>query len=46
MQHYVEDPLADLLLREELVPGRIKVSLTKDETALSFKQPKRPAQDS
>ena len=45
VQHYVEDPLADLLLREELVPGRIKVSLTKDETALSFKQPKRPAQD-
>ncbi len=46
VQHYVEDPLADLLLREELVPGRIKVSLTKDETALSFKQPKRAAQDS
>ena len=46
VQHYVEDPLADLLLREELVPGRIKVSLTKDESALSFKQPKRPAQDS
>ena len=41
VQHYVEDPLADLLLREELVPGRIKVSLTKDETALSFKQPKK-----
>ena len=40
VQHYVEDPLADLLLREELVPGRIKVSLTKDETALSFKQPR------
>ncbi len=42
VQHYVEDPLADLLLREELVPGRIKVSLTKDETALSFKQPRLP----
>ena len=42
VQHYVEDPLADLLLREELVPGRIKVSLTKDETALSFKQPRVP----
>ena len=46
VQHYVEDPLADLLLREELVPGRIKVLLAKDESALSFKQPKRPAQDS
>ena len=45
VQHYVEDPLADLLLREELVPGRIKVSLTKDETALSFKQPRRAASD-
>ena len=45
VQHYVEDPLADLLLREELVPGRIKVSLTKDETALSFKQPRRTASD-
>ena len=42
VQHSVEDPLADLLLREELVPGRIKVSLTKDETALSFKQPRLP----
>jgi len=40
VQHYVEDPLADLLLREELVPGRIKASLTKDGTALSFKQQK------
>ena len=45
VQHYVEDPLADLLLREELVPGRIRASLTKDETALSFKQPKRAAKD-
>ena len=45
VQHYVEDPLADLLFREELVPGRIKVSLTKDETALSFKQPRRAASD-
>ena len=45
VQHYVEDPLADLLLREELVPGRIKVSLTKDETALTFKQPRQKSSD-
>ena len=45
VQHYVEDPLADLLLREQLVPGRIKVSLAKDGTALSFKQPKRTGKD-
>ena len=44
VQHWVEDPLADLLLRETLVPGRIKASLDKDGAALVFKQPKaRPA---
>jgi hypothetical protein len=37
----VEDPLADLLLRGTLVPGRIKVSTDKDSTALTFRQPKR-----
>ena len=41
VQHHVEDPLADLLLRGTLVPGRIKVSTDKDATALTFKQPKR-----
>ena len=40
VQHWVEDPLADLLLRDSLTPGRIKVSLEKDETALTFKQRK------
>ena len=44
VQHWVEDPLADLLLRETLVPGRIKASLDKDGATLVFKQPKaRPA---
>ena len=41
VQHHVEDPLADLLLRGTLVPGRIKVSTDKDESALVFKQQKR-----
>ena len=41
VQHHVEDPLADLLLRGTLVPGRIKVSTDKDAAALTFKQPKR-----
>ena len=41
VQHHVEDPLADLLLRGTLVPGRIKVSTDKDSAALTFKQPKR-----
>jgi ATP-dependent Clp protease ATP-binding subunit ClpC len=41
VQHWVEDPLADLLLRDSLTPGRIKVSLEKDETALTFKQRKK-----
>ena len=44
VQRYVEDPLADLLLREELVPGRISASPSKDGTALSFRQPGRDAQ--
>ena len=43
VQHHVEDPLADLLLRGTLVPGRIKVSTDKDAAALTFKQPKRTA---
>ena len=43
VQHHVEDPLADLLLRGTLVPGRIKVSTDKDAAALVFKQPKRSA---
>ena len=46
VQHHVEDPLADLLLRGTLVPGRIKVSTDKDADALVFKQPKRSAQPS
>ncbi len=43
VQHHVEDPLADLLLRNALVPGRIKVSIEKDADALVFKQPRRPS---
>ena len=46
VQHHVEDPLADLLLRGTLVPGRIKVSTDKDADALVFKQPKRSAPSS
>ena len=41
VQHWVEDPLADLLLREELVPGRIKATVEKDGKVLAFKQPRR-----
>jgi ATP-dependent Clp protease ATP-binding subunit ClpC len=41
VQHWVEDPLANLLLRDDLVPGRIKVSLEKDGDSLSFKQNKK-----
>ena len=41
VQHWVEDPLADMLLRETLVPGRIKASVEKDGSALSFKQTRR-----
>ena len=40
VQRMVEDPLAEMLLREELVPGRIKVSLDKTGLALAFRQPK------
>ncbi len=40
VQHYVEDPLADLLLKNELEPGRIKVSTSKEGAELTFKQPK------
>ena len=38
VQHWVEDPLADMLLRETLVPGRIKATLDKDTSALVFRQ--------
>ena len=41
VQHWVEDPLADLLLRETLEPGRIKATLDKDGAAIVFRQPKR-----
>ncbi len=43
VQHWVEDPLADLLLRETLHPGRIKTTLEKDGSALVFKQPANTA---
>ena len=41
VQRYVEDPLAELLLREKLVPGRIRATRAKDESALVFRQPKQ-----
>lgn len=41
VQHWVEDPLADLLLRETLMPGRIKATLEKDGASIAFKQPKK-----
>lgn len=41
VQHWIEDPLADLLLRDTLVPGKIKATLDKDGTSLVFKQTKR-----
>ena len=41
VQHWMEDPLADLLLRESLVPGRIKATLDKDGASIVFKQPRR-----
>ena len=41
VQHWVEDPLADMLLRESLVPGKIKATLEKDGSALAFRQTKR-----
>ncbi len=40
VQRLVEDPLAEMLLRDELVPGRIKASLDKTGQALAFRQPK------
>ena len=41
IQHYVEDPLADLLLRDKLHPGRIKTSVDKtQDDRLLFKQTK------
>jgi len=43
VQHWVEDPLADLLLRDALKPGRVKVGLEKDGENLTFKQPRPSA---
>ncbi len=43
VQHWVEDPLADLLLRDTLVPGRIDATLDKSGADLSFRQPKPAA---
>ena len=40
VQRLVEDPLAEMLLREDLVPGRIKVSVDKSGDTLTFRQPK------
>jgi ATP-dependent Clp protease ATP-binding subunit ClpC len=40
VQHWMEDPLADLLLRNSLVPGRIKATLDKDCTTIVFRQSK------
>lgn len=40
VQHWVEDPLADLLLRDTLHPGRIAVATTKNGAELTFKQSK------
>jgi len=40
VQRLVEDPLAEMLLREELVPGRIKVTVDKSGDTLAFRQPK------
>ncbi len=40
VQRLVEDPLAEMLLRDELIPGRIKASLDKTGLALAFRQPK------
>ena len=41
VQHRVEDPLADMLLRDQLVPGKIKASVEKDGKTLVFKQSKK-----
>ena len=41
VQHWVEDPLADLLLRETFGPGRIRATVEKDGSALVFRQPKK-----
>ena len=41
VQHWVEDPLADLLLRESFGPGRIRATVEKDGSALVFRQPKK-----
>jgi len=38
VQRHVEDPLAELLLRESLKPGKIKATLAKDGGHLQFKQ--------
>ncbi|MGN0851920.1 MAG: ATP-dependent Clp protease ATP-binding subunit [Kiritimatiellia bacterium] len=41
VQHWVEDPLADMLLRDRLVPGKIKASVEKDASALVFRQSRK-----
>jgi len=38
VQRYVEDPLAELLLRGDLVPGKIKGTVDKEGAELQFKQ--------
>lgn len=43
VQHWVEDPLADLLLRDTLVPGRIDVTLGKTDAELAFRQSRSAA---
>ena len=41
VQHWVEDPLADHLLRETFAPGRITATVAKDGASLVFKQTKK-----
>ena len=40
VQRYVEDPLAELLLRDKLEAGEIKATRVKDAEELAFRQPK------
>jgi ATP-dependent Clp protease ATP-binding subunit ClpC len=40
VQRLVEDPLAEMLLKDELVPGRIKATLDKSGETLAFRQAK------
>ena len=41
VQHWLEDPLADMLLRDTLKPGIVKVNLDKNNEKLSFTQSKK-----